>query len=274
MKLAYGTYGMPDRPPLEAVAAAADLGYEAVELAVLPGAPAAPESLDGPARRQLRSLLASGAIELCSLMLALDAFAADQATQVDRLRAACELAWHLAVETPPVLVSTLGGRPAQWQSDYKRLTDVLWGYLEQVEEAGLTLAIEPHVGGAMHLPEHALALVDELDSPRLKVNYDESHFRLQGLRPEQSAPLLAPHAVSAHLKDAVGDAESYEFRLPGDGDTDYPALLRLLAELGYNGPLTVEVSAQLWRAPGYDAMAAARRAYAVLAAARAEALSR
>jgi sugar phosphate isomerase/epimerase len=270
MKLGYGTYGMPGFSAAEAVALVAQIGYDGVELATLPGAPASPERLTPADRRDLRTQLGDLGLELPALMLGLDATADDQAAQLQSLRATCQLACDLASGEPPVLVTTSGGSRAQWPAGRERVADHLAAWCRLAGEFGLTIALEPQVGGIVHRPEHAVWLRQRIGAANLAFNYDESHFVLQGIPTVESAQLMVPHAVATHLKDAVGDAEHVSFLLPGRAGFDYGLFFRLLALLGYDGYLTVEVSGMVWGQPDYDAVAAAHECYYVLAEALCE----
>ena len=52
----------------------------------------------------------------------------------------------------------------------------------------------------------------------------------------------------------------------GEGTTDYGAYFKKLHALGYRGDVVVEVSGMVFKQPGYDPVAAARKSFAALAA--------
>ena len=89
----------------------------------------------------------------------------------------------------------------------------------------------------------------------------------RGVALADSVRQLAGLAAFAHVKDARGTPEKFEFLLPGEHGTDYRELARLLPAAGYAGPVVVEVSGQISTRPGYDPAVAARTSYANLAAA-------
>ncbi len=268
MKLGYGTYGMPKLSVVEAVSAVARIGYDGVELAAIPNHPAHPDHLDRAARAEVRARLDAEGLELPALMLALDSVAADQAPQREALRAAIGLAQDLSFDSPPVLVTTLGGSPVRWDDDRQRVAESVAAWAAIAGEQGQVLALEPHVGGVVHRAEQAEWVRQQVDSPAVKFNYDESHFVLRSIPTAESCAIMAPHAVATHVKDALGDAEHVKFLLPGDaGNFDYPEFFRLLHQHGYDGYITVEVSGMVWGAEGYDALAAAGRCYEFLSGA-------
>ena len=268
MKVGYGTYGMPKLPVVDAITAAAEIGYDGIELACLPNGHATPDKLDAAERRAIKAKFEELGLELPALMLGLNAVADDLAPELEKLKQACELAQQLAIGAPPVLVSTTGGSWKQWEADQDRGADNIIKFAEVAGEAGLIFALEPHVGGFVHRPEQAeYVRLRSGEMPSLQFNYDHSHFILQNIPPEVAAPIMTPHAVATHLKCAEGDMEHVKFLLPGEGDFHYPAFVKLLDSLGYDGYLTCEVSGMIWNKPDYDPIEAAKFCYRTLSGA-------
>ena len=129
------------------------------------------------------------------------------------------------------------------------------------------IAIKAHVGGAMHLPEHPVWLMNRVNSPWIRCAHDYSHFELRNVDMADSVKMLVPHSVFIHVKDSRGDAGRVQFLLPGDGNIDYVKLLNWIAKAGYRGDVVVEVSDQIHGQPGYDPLAAAQHSYTNLASA-------
>jgi sugar phosphate isomerase/epimerase len=262
---------MPKLPADEALDAIARIGYQAVELTVLPGYTTDLDLLDAATRRDLlRRITALGlalpAIAGHSNLLAEDP---DEYARVrSRLRAAIDLAVDLATDAgPPALNTTTGGRPDRWEALQSRLVERLGDLVQYAAERNVVLAIEPHVGAALDRPERVLWLLREIDSPYLRLNLDFSHFEAVGLPMAPTVAALAPYSVHTHVKDVRGRAPDHEFLIPGEGGFDYPAFLRALQAAGYDGAVTVEVSVMVQRRPGYDAIAAHEQAYRALDAA-------
>jgi inosose dehydratase len=133
------------------------------------------------------------------------------------------------------------------------------------EEEDFTVAIKAHVGGALHTPEDCAWLALQAENPRVKCVYDYSHFQLRGIDLAESVRTLIPRTAFLHVKDATGDASRFQFLLPGEGETDYVQLLKLVAASGYRGDVVVEVSGQVFSKPDYRPLDAARRCYETLA---------
>ena len=190
---------------------------------------------------------------------------------LERLKAACELAHALSPGLPPVIETTLGGKPAQWQRIKHPMADRIHSWARAAENSQAIIAIKPHVGGALHTPEGARWLLDQVNSPWIKLVYDYSHYELRGYDLEPTVRALLADSVFIHVKDSSGDPGKVKFLLPGEGRVDYTEYFKLLRKLGYGGAVVVEVSCQIHGRPGYDAVAAAKQSYATLAPARKQA---
>jgi sugar phosphate isomerase/epimerase len=262
----FSLYGMRSLKLAEAVRLCAKIGYDGVELAVMPGWPADPKGLSKDGRRDLRKQMGDAGLKLAGLMENLPALVPDAGHRknLGRLAAAAELG-HDVSGGAPVIETILGGKPAEWEKSKGRLAERLGDWARVAKRADCILAVKPHVSGMLHTPEGALWLWRQVDDPRVKLVYDYSHFELRGFRLAESMKALVPHAVFIHVKDSKGDAKKVQFLLPGDGKVDYGEYFTLLKGLGYSGPVVVEVSGQIHGKAGYDPEAAARRSYANLA---------
>lgn len=268
MILGCSTWGMPTLPIDDALAAIAAIGYRAVELTVIPGYTTALERLDAGERRRIRELLDRHRLDLPAVAGHTSLLHDDpdaHAAAMARLKQTADLCADLATAAPPALNTTTGGPPERWGELRGRMVERLGELVEYAGARGVVVAIEPHVGAALDRPERVLQIVREIASPWLRVNLDFSHFEAAGLPMEASVAALVPYTVHTHVKDVRGRAPNHEFLIPGEGGFDYPAFLRVLAEGGYDGAITVEISVMVQRRPEYDPIAAVRQAYGVLA---------
>lgn len=271
--LGFSLYGMKTLPTAEALRTCASLGYDGVELALMPGWPTEPRQLSAGQRQELRRQLGDAGLSLLSLMENLPEGGDDQShrANLERLKAAAELAHALAPDAPPVLETILGGRPGQWEQVKDRLAERLRAWAAVAAAGRIVLAVKPHVSNALHTVDGAAWLLRQVDSPALRLAFDYSHFVLRGVPLETALQGLLPQTVFIHVKDARGTPDKVEFLLPGEGNIDYGRYFSLLGQSSYRGPVVVEVSGQISNRPGYDAIAAARRSYAALAPALAKA---
>lgn len=259
IKLGFSFYGMKEFRLGDAFEAIGRIGYESVELTIQEGWPTEPSKLDPGDRNLIRYFLQDLDIELSGLMerILLTADDDQHAANLERIRRAAELAHGLSPTKPPILETVLGGKPDQWPEIREQMAERLADWRRVAREVDITIAIKPHVGGAAHLPEHALWLLRQSGGSRIKAAYDFSHYQLRGLDMEGTLRDLGPETVFVHVKDATGDAQKPQFLLPGQGTTDYPALLRRLSALMYTGAVMVEVSGQIHNRLDYDAVGSA-----------------
>ncbi len=268
MKLGYSTWGMPKVPIDSALAHLAGLGFEGVELTVIPGYTTELRTLDAAARRRIRDLYREYGLDLPAIAAHttfLEADAERHRANVDRLAGAIDLAVDLAQgPTPPAIDTTLGGRPDQWEEVRARLVERVGEVVRRAASKGVTIALEPHVGASVDRPDRVLWLLQQVNSPYLKLNFDISHFDVVGLGLEETVPVMAPHAVHTHVKDQRGRAPRHDFLIPGEGAFDYVRYLKAMEQAGYGGYITVEVSVMVQRRPNYDPYAAADLSYKTL----------
>ncbi len=270
MKLGYSTWGMPKVPIDKAVKNIADIGYDGMEITVLPNYTTALEKMDAAERRRIKSLLRDVGLALPAIAAHSSLLATDperHKVNWTRLIGAIELAVGWGQDAPPVLNTTVGGKPDEWEQVRDLLVERVGELVDYAAQRGVTIAVEPHVGGSIDRPERVLWLLKQVPSPFLKVNCDYSHFQAQGWGVEETILALVPHTVHAHVKGVRGVVPNFEFVVPGEDSFDYAHYLRVMGEAGYEGFQTVEVSVMVQRRPDYDPFASAKLAYETLSGA-------
>ncbi len=139
-------------------------------------------------------------------------------------------------------------------------------FARYAEQAGVLFSFEAHVLQIVERPEQQLWLMEQVNSPALKVNFDISHFDVLGIPTEESVQALVPDgkAVHTHLKDQRGRSPDHEFLIPGEGDFDYVRYLTAMQAAGYAGYIVPEISLMVQRRPDYDPLAACTQSYVAL----------
>lgn len=268
MKLGYSTWGMPTVEMDEAVPHLASLGYDGIEITVIPGYTTELGTLDPEERRRIRSLFETHGVEMPAIAghtSLLESDVRQHAANMKRLRDTVELAADLTMNhLVPCLDTTPGGRPEDWPDVRDRLLNEVGGLVEFGARHGVVIAMEPHIGCCLCDVERTLWLLDQIDSAYLKLNYDISHFDVAGVPTAESVAALAPHTVHTHVKDQRGRAPDFEFLIPGEGDFDYVEYLDAMKAAGYDDYITVEVSMMVQQREDYDPLAAAGLAYRTL----------
>jgi sugar phosphate isomerase/epimerase len=266
--LGFSLYGMKSLTIGAALQALAEVGYDCIELPVMPDWPADSARLDRAARRAIRDQLEERGLRLTSLMENLTTLGdeAQHRANLDRLQRAAELARDLARDARTPLIETiLGGRSGEFESVRERLFERLRDWTKVMADAQVVLAIKAHVSNATQQPQQLLWLIDQIASPWLQAAYDYSHFQLQGLDMKATIEALLPKTAFIHVKDTEHAEGKRGFLLPGEGSIDYVTLFKQLGQSTYCGDVVVEVSSQVFNRPGYDPLAAAGKCYNHLA---------
>jgi sugar phosphate isomerase/epimerase len=269
MKIGYCTWGMPTVPVDTMIPFLSRLGYDGIELTVIPGYTTELSLLDRDERRRISRMLKEYHLELPAIAAQTSMVDTDPDTVAyhrKRLTDAVDLAVEWAQDgTPPAVDTTVGGRSDQWDELKPLLFERMGELVRYGEQNGVVIAAEPHVASMLDTPERVLELVHTINSPYLMLNFDISHFNVQGYSIDESVSALAPHTIHTHVKDERGVVPDFEFLIPGEGVFDYVAYLRAMEAQGYTGHITAEISIMVQRRPGYDPLAAAEQTYRVLA---------
>ena len=271
MQIAYSTYALQGIDPFTAVERVRQIGYEGLEINCGPAWPTALERFGTEARSRLRDVLQGAGFPPPVIMNLVGLCAADEdagaksVLLADTCRLARDLSWE---ERPSVVTTTLGPQAGSWDESKEAVAERLRRYAGPVTDENCILAVEPHVGQELDTPQKARWLMDAVDHPHVRLNFDYSHYLVQGIGLQQSLDLTADYSVHTHIKDGRMVDGKVQFALPGDEQLDLAAYLRAVRGAGLEVPITVEVSAQIWGRPDYDPWPVAQHCYANLAAAR------
>lgn len=110
------------------------------------------------------------------------------------------------------------------------------------EAHGLTIILEPvntrvdHPGVLFGMTEDAVAVIEVIASPRVRLLYDLYHSITEREDPAIVLPRVAHLVEHIQIADAPGRGE------PGSGQIDWPAMLALIESVGYAGLLGLECS--------------------------------
>jgi hexulose-6-phosphate isomerase len=110
----------------------------------------------------------------------------------------------------------------------------------EAERRGVVIALENVWNSFLLSPVELRDLIDRVNAAWVGAYLDVGNVLKYGF-PEDWILTLGRRVVRVHVKDyqvAVGTSQG--FVPPGDGDTDWPAVMAALREVGYDGPLTFE----------------------------------
>ncbi|WP_328915269.1 MULTISPECIES: sugar phosphate isomerase/epimerase family protein [unclassified Streptomyces] len=220
------------------------LGWQLIELRTVDGVPLA-ELDDRAFDRCVASLAAAGLSTACvdsriaGWSRPVSGSLADDLAELDVLAARCA-----ALGTRYVRIMSYpndGLSEQDWVAEVLRRTKLL---ARRAEDSGLVLLHENCSGWAGTSAERMLRLVEETDSPALRLMFDTGNGAAYGY---PSLPMLtelldrAPELVAhVHVKDAVGAGDDASYTMPGDGESDVAACLRLLVEHDFTGVWSIE----------------------------------
>ncbi len=180
------------------------------------------------------------------------------ASELDRLRAAFETARLLGSE---MIISGCGSRhPSAFYGPHPdnhtpatrdRLIASLRRVAPWARDAGVILALECHVTTALDSPEHIREVVQAVDSPWVRANFDPVNLLGDFSRVWHNADAMrhmwqtlgACYARSAHIKDVVTDADfvvHISEAAPGHGYLDLDTYFEVVSQLGEDTAVIVE----------------------------------
>ena len=125
-------------------------------------------------------------------------------------------------------------------SAWSDLVESMEKALKVAEEYKVTLAFEPEVSNVIDSAQKARRLLDEMQSPYLKVCMDAANIFHKGELPkmreilDEAFALLGDDIALAHAKDLDRDGQAGHLAA-GTGLLDYDQYLGLLKECGYDG---------------------------------------
>jgi sugar phosphate isomerase/epimerase len=122
-------------------------------------------------------------------------------------------------------------------------------------------------GNIFYSPELWESILSLIDSKNFGVIYDPSHSVWLGIDPVWPVYGLRDHLVGVHAKDTLADGEAlrrygffgkqlersstwdigwWQYVMPGLGEVDWPAFIRALRQIGYDGTIAVENEDMAW----------------------------
>jgi len=152
----------------------------------------------------------------------------------------------------PVVMPNFLGKPGG-KEEIKRNINYIKKLIEQAENRGITLGIKVHLGSPVDKTATLMQILDEINSPALGVTLDTREFSRAGEDIAEAISKVGKRIVHVHVRDyprreqiptAISSAftgfghEAWvppvEQQIPGRGGIDFPRILRLLKDAGYD----------------------------------------
>ncbi|MCI8683062.1 MAG: sugar phosphate isomerase/epimerase [Lachnospiraceae bacterium] len=148
---------------------------------------------------------------------------------------------------------------AQIEQAYQTVKELWTPIFDEFDACGIKLALEVHPTEIAYDYWSTKRLLETIDyRPTLGINFDPSHLIWQGIDPAVFLYDFADRIYHVHIKDAklnlngrnsiigshivFGDQRrGWNFVSPGHGDVDFDNIIRVLNQIGYHGPLSIEV---------------------------------
>lgn len=106
----------------------------------------------------------------------------------------------------------------------------------------VTIVLETHpdlgANGEVHLET-----MKRIDHPNVRVNFDTGniHFYNEGAKAPAELAKIIDYVATVEIKDHFGKPQAWNFPALGQGVVDIPAVVRLLREHRFQGPVTMEI---------------------------------
>jgi sugar phosphate isomerase/epimerase len=141
---------------------------------------------------------------------------------------------------------------------FERLCGGLRQVIEYAEGRNVLLAFEPEPGMFIDTMTRYEQLIQRIDAPCFKLTLDIGHLHCLGEEPiADYLHRWSSRLVNVHIEDMQRGV--HEHLMFGEGEIDFPPLLRALRDVHYTGGIHVELSRHSHMAPD-----AARRSFQFL----------
>jgi len=180
MKIAFGTYAMPQSPLEDAIPLLAEIGYDGIEICLSPRhIGSMPAEINSERRKRIRDMLREHGMGIPALFMTGQIFHEDDSEHqrnLEHTRRTIQLARDLGMADAPVLAMGIGGKTDQWDYVRGRVVSRFRDFAALGVQEGFVLAGEAHCGASVDRSDRALWLINAVDSPCARLHFDIVHF--------------------------------------------------------------------------------------------------
>ena len=191
---------------------------------------------------------------MCGLSATFNTIHPDQAERtkgIDRFRVLAAKAGGMGTDMLTLCTGTRSTR-SMWEyhpdnssrQAYRDLVDTILDLLAIADEYDLRLGIEPEIHNVIDSAEKASRLLSDIGSPRLRIIMDPANLLRYEDLPRMDDVLRAAFDILgnrislAHAKD-LSNEDPPRYGPAGTGCLNYQLYIRLLHQIGYEGPLVL-----------------------------------
>lgn len=140
-------------------------------------------------------------------------------------------------------------RDFQWECVWSALVRCCRFCSDVAADVGKTVIMEPRVGEVICSVDSLLRLIEHVQRPNFKANFDTAHFSAQRENVVLALAKLRGHFANIHIAD--NDPVNTDHLPIGDGTIDWVEFFRVLKEMGYDGYLGLDLGMSRTLRRGY-----------------------
>ncbi|WP_433942875.1 sugar phosphate isomerase/epimerase family protein [Paenibacillus sp. SN-8-1] len=217
-----------------------ELGWSEIELRTVKGQ--ALGDWDSELFNQVRSGISDAALKVTAVASRIANWerpiTSDFEQDLEELRRISERMRLLGAKYVRIMSYPNDGLPeAEWR---ERVFDRIHRLTEIAREADIVLLHENCSGWAGTLPERAVELIEEVNSPHLRLLFDTGNGIAYRYNAFDYLIRVWPYVEHVHIKDGIMREGKEVYTLPGEGDSRVKESLIWLLEHNYNGILSIE----------------------------------
>jgi len=254
MKIGFHTVGLHSRSMLEVCGRVSAAGYDTIELNSerLPWAePHVTPTMIQEDIQKMATLCSNARLPVSAICAHIPLVFADReaaASSVEYVKGCMGFAPLFDTRIVHVISGPADASLSEVEN-WRLFVDAMAKLADHASLNGIVFAVEPIVG-------HVCASITDLDrlfadlaGAKVSVNFDPSHFVVQGIDPSEVVSRFGDSIVHVHLKDGLGRFPDFAFPPLGQGEINFHRLIADLRAVGYSGVLSVEYEAQTF---GYE----------------------
>ncbi|MNV20574.1 Inosose dehydratase [compost metagenome] len=217
-----------------------ELGWSEIELRTVKGQ--ALGDWDSALFNQVRSGISDASLKVTSVASRIANWerpiTSDFEQDLEELRRISERMQHLGAKYVRIMSYPNDGLPeAEWR---ERVFDRIHILTELAREANIVLLHENCSGWAGTIPERAVELVEEVNSPHLRLLFDTGNGIAYRYNTFDYLTRVWPYVEHVHIKDGIMQEGKEVYTFPGEGHSNVKESLIWLLEHNYKGILSIE----------------------------------